>query len=66
MLLNFWHHEYDKMSPKLQTEAISPILNKVGQFVTSPLIRRVLEKPKSTLNLEDFMNQGKILRLLPL
>ncbi len=61
MLLNFWHHEYDKMSPKLQTEAISPILNKVGQFVTSPLIRRVLEKPKSTLNLEDFMNQGKIL-----
>lgn len=61
MLLSFWHNEFDKMNPKLQTEAISPILNKVGQFVTSPLIRRVLEQPKSTINLEEFMNQGKIL-----
>jgi len=61
MLLHYWRDEFDKMNPKLQSEAISPILNKVGQFVTSPLIRRVLEKPKSTINLEEFMNEGKIL-----
>jgi len=61
MLLNFWHHEFDKMAPKFQSEAVSPILNKVGQFVTSPLIRRVLQHPQSTVNLEDFMNHSKIL-----
>jgi len=61
VLTQFWTHEFDQMGDRLRAEAISPILNKVGQFVTSPLIRRILEKPTSTLNLEDVMNNGKIL-----
>lgn len=57
----FWVDEFDKMPDKLQQEAISPILNKVGQFVTSPLIRNIIGHPKSSLNLDTVMNQGKIL-----
>ena len=53
--------EFEKMPPNLQKEAISPILNKVGQFVTSPLIRTVIGSPKSSISLDDVMNQGKIL-----
>jgi len=49
------------MSEKLRSEAISPILNKVGQFVGSPMIRNILKYPKSTIDLEKIMNQGKIL-----
>ncbi len=60
-LKSFWVDEFDKMPPNLQKEAISPILNKVGQFVTSPLIRTVIGHPKSTISLDDVMNQGKIL-----
>lgn len=60
-LKSFWIDEFDKMPPKLQKEAISPILNKVGQFVTSPLIRTVIGHPKSTIKLDDVMNDGKIL-----
>lgn len=56
----FWVDEFDKMPEKLQQEAISPILNKVGQFVTSPLIRSVIGQPKSSISLDDAMNQGKI------
>jgi len=56
----FWRDEFDKMPEKLQQEAISPILNKVGQFVTSPLIRTVIGQPKSSISLDDAMNQGKI------
>lgn len=63
VLRQFWLAEYEKMSPSLQSEAISPILNKVGQFVTSPLIRRVIGRPHSTVNLEKLMNDGKILIL---
>lgn len=60
-MLAFWRDEFDKMPERLQQEAISPILNKVGQFVTSPLIRTVIGQPKSTIKLDDVMNDGKIL-----
>ncbi len=56
----FWRDEFDKMPERLQQEAISPILNKVGQFVSSPLIRTVIGQPKSSISLDDAMNQGKI------
>jgi len=58
---NFWTKEFLKMPDRLREEAIAPILNKVGQFVSSPLIRRVISQPKSTIDLEKIMNEGKIL-----
>jgi hypothetical protein len=60
-LKTYWLDEFNRMTEKLQQEAIAPILNKVGQFVTSPLIRTVIGHPKSTIKLDDVMNQGKIL-----
>ncbi len=60
VLRNFWINEFEKMTDKLQQEAISPILNKVGQFVASPLIRAVIGQPKSSISLDDAMNNGKI------
>ncbi len=61
VLLRFWNDEYDRMDAKFQNEAISPILNKVGQFVGSPLIRSVIGHVKSTIDLEKIMNDGNIL-----
>lgn len=61
VLLNFWNNEFDRMTDKLKVEAISPIQNKIGQFVTSKMIRNIIGSPKSTVNLEDIMNSGKIL-----
>ena len=63
ILRNFWLKEYAQMSDKLQAEAISPILNKVGQFVSSPTIRAIIGHPHSTIDLEKIMNEGKILIL---
>jgi hypothetical protein len=59
-LVHFWLHEYEKMPDRLQKEAISPIQNKVGQFVTSPMIRKIIGHPKSTVQLDQAMNSGKI------
>lgn len=61
VLLNFWVNEYNKADLRQRTEWISPILNKVGQFVSSPLIRGIIGRPRSTINLADVMNEGKIL-----
>lgn len=60
-LQNFWITEYNRMNEKQRVDAISPILNKVGQFVTSPMVRRVVDTKVSSFNIEDVMNQGKIL-----
>ncbi len=61
ILKNFWMNEFEKMPPQLKSEAISPILNKVGQFLSSQTIRQIIGYPASTINLEDIMNHGKIL-----
>jgi hypothetical protein len=61
VLRNFWINEFEKMSDQTKNEAISPILNKVGQFVSSPTIRAIIGHPKSTVNLEQIMNNGEVL-----
>ncbi|MBW7955978.1 type IV secretory system conjugative DNA transfer family protein [Patescibacteria group bacterium] len=61
VLKNFWEAEFNTMQERLRTEAVSPILNKVGQFVTSPLIRNVVNTNTSSFDIEEVMNQGKIL-----
>ncbi len=63
VIRNFWDNEFDKMTDKLRVEAISPIQNKIGQFVSSKMIRNIIGSPKSTIDLEDIMNSGKILLL---
>jgi hypothetical protein len=63
VLKNFWEKEFAKMPDRLKAEAISPIQNKVGQFVTSRMIRNILGKSKSSIDLEEIMNEGKILIL---
>ena len=60
-LKGFWVNEFEKMSENLRAEAASPILNKVGQFVSSPTIRQIIGTYHSTINLEEIMNSGKVL-----
>jgi hypothetical protein len=45
----------------LGVEAISPILNKVGQFVSSPTIRQIIGFEHSTVDLTKIMDERKIL-----
>jgi len=63
VLYDFWTREFDKMTDRLRVEAISPIQNKIGQFVSSKMIRNIIGQPKSTIDLEEIMNSGKILIL---
>ncbi|MCX7881486.1 MAG: type IV secretion system DNA-binding domain-containing protein [Patescibacteria group bacterium] len=63
VLKAFWEKEFAKMPDRLKAEAISPIQNKVGQFVTSKMIRNIIGKARSTVNLQEIMDNGKILIL---
>src|ERR1035437_8488852 len=56
----FWVHEYEAWQDKFRNEAIAPIQNKVGQFLSTSIIRNVVGQSISTINIFDIMNAGKI------
>ena len=58
---SFWVDEYSKYPDKFQAEAIAPIQNKVGQFLSSAIIRNIVGQVKSTLDLREVMDNKKIL-----
>lgn len=63
IIKDFWEKEFAKMPDSMRAEAVSPIQNKVGQFVSSKMVRNIVGHTKSTINLEQIMNEGKILIL---
>ncbi|MBI4433830.1 type IV secretion system DNA-binding domain-containing protein [Candidatus Uhrbacteria bacterium] len=58
---SFWVDEYSRYPDKFQTEAIAPIQNKVGQFLSSPLVRNIVGQVKSTIDIQQIMDEEKIL-----
>lgn len=61
VVLQFWTVEFSSWTEKFQAEAIAPILNKVGAFTANPIIRNIIGQPKSTFNIREMMDEGKIL-----
>ena len=61
VVLQFWNVEFNSWTEKFQAEAIAPILNKVGAFTANPVIRNIIGQPKSTFNIRQIMDDGKIL-----
>jgi len=57
----FWTDEFARYHDRFQIEAIAPIQNKVGQFVSNPLIRNIIGQSKSKINLREIIDQKKIL-----
>lgn len=57
----FWVAEFASWSEKYATEAIAPVQNKVGQFLSSSVIRNIVAQVKSTIDLRQIMDDGKIL-----
>lgn len=59
-LLDFWYKEFNAMSPQLKSEAISPIVNKVGLFQTHSHIRNIVGQEISSFTITEVMDQKKI------
>ncbi len=57
----FWVDEYEKWDDRYRKEAGAAIQNKVGQFVSNPLIRNIVGQPKSSFDLREMMDNKKIL-----
>lgn len=61
MVRSFWTDEYANWQEKYRQEAVAPIQNKVGQFLSTGLIRNIVGQSKSTIDLRQMMDEKKIL-----
>lgn len=58
---NFWTVEFASWNDKFASEAVAPVLNKVGAFTANPMIRNIVGQPRSTFDIRSIMDEGKIL-----
>ena len=59
--LQFWRNEFDKYSPALRSEVISPILNKTGVFLTSIHLRNIVGQKIRGFRVQEVLDKEKIL-----
>ncbi|MBI2096815.1 MAG: type IV secretion system DNA-binding domain-containing protein [Candidatus Sungbacteria bacterium] len=57
----FWENEFAKLPEQFMREAVAAIQNKVGQFISNPLIRNIIGQTGSTFDLREIMDKKKIL-----
>lgn len=57
----FWVKEFARYSQRYEIEATAAIQNKIGQFISSPLIRNIIGQEKSTIDIRKIMDEKKIL-----
>ena len=57
---SFWTNEFATYNQQFSNEAVVPILNKIGQFISNPIVRNMIGQQKNNLDFEKFMNEGKI------
>jgi CxxC-x17-CxxC domain-containing protein len=58
---SFWVNEFTKWNERNLQEVVSPIQNKVGQFLSNFLIRNIIGQVKSTFDLREVIDNNKIL-----
>lgn len=57
----FWLREYEGYPARLRAEAIAPLQNKVGAFLSNPILHPILTQQESALNIRRVMDEGKLL-----
>lgn len=57
----FWTQEYARYTQRYEVEATAAIQNKVGQFISAPLIRNIIGQVKSKIDMREVMDGQKIL-----
>jgi hypothetical protein len=61
LVRSFWLDEFAVKPLRFQEEAIAPVQNKIGQFLSSPLLRAIVGQTPGLINLRHAMDEEKIL-----
>lgn len=61
MVKRFFAVEFADWSEKFDTDAIIPLVNKLGQFLSMPALRNIFAQKENKIDFEEIMNKKKIL-----
>ena len=61
MVRRFWAIEFADWSEKFNSDAIIPLVNKLSQFLSNPLLRNIFGQSSNKVDIADLMNKKKIL-----
>lgn len=59
----FWKEEFGRYPPAYAAEATAAIQNKIGQFISAPLVRNIIGQTYSKIDIRKIMDEEKILIL---
>ncbi len=60
VIKGFWENEFARYPEQFMREAVAAIQNKVGQFISNPLIRNIIGQVESSVDMRKVMDDGKI------
>ena len=61
MVRRFWAIEFADWSEKFDTDAIIPLVNKLGQFLSDPMLRNIFGQKENKIDLAELMDSRKII-----
>lgn len=57
----FWTEEFLRYPPAFRAEVIAPVQNKLAAALTNPVLRRIVDAPRSTIRIDEIMTRGRVL-----
>src|SRR3989339_1636980 len=57
----FWANEFSSWSEKFDNEAIVPLVNKLGQFLSNEMVRNIVAQQVNKVDFDDILNNQRIL-----
>ncbi len=61
MVKRFWAIEFADWSEKFDTDAIIPLVNKLGQFLSDPMLRNIFGQKENKIDIEELTNSRKLI-----
>lgn len=60
LVRSFWENEFEPWRQQHESDAILPLVNKIGQCIATPLLRNIIAQPINRIDIEAIMNTNKI------
>ena len=61
VIKSFWVQEFARYTERYEVEATAAIQNKIGQFISTPLVRNIIGQVRTSINMRKVMDGEKIL-----
>ena len=61
MVKKFWAVEFADWSEKFETDVIIPLVSKLGQFLSNPMIKNIFSQKTGKISMDELIKQQKII-----